>query len=240
MVRFTQLRSVDMNALIPPSRLCAEKPHRWTAADRFAKCGAVVTELYSRHLDEGEPVPAQTSWVRLVPDERVAQAGFGDTAMSDGLGEVHEVPFDPTVLELPDQKRRLAILEFVHENLLALASRRAWPTAPFEEAYRACLADGLRLELVGATKSSPDRRRRARARYTLDGNGDGWTVVEILDRTGDVVGRSEPFDSPWVSRGFGRIKKTLRWQDGTSVSLVPWWEVGAWEGQRRTVQSPAA
>ncbi|GIF62166.1 hypothetical protein Ais01nite_02010 [Asanoa ishikariensis] len=240
MVRLTRLRSVDMNAQVLPSRLGAEKPHRWKAADRFAKHGAVVTELYSRDLLRGEPVPAQTWWVRLLPDEQVGAARFSDLAMSvaDGFGEVHEVPFDPDVVDLPDHQRRLAILGFVQENLLALAALRGWPRQPFEDAYRACLADNLHLELLGAAKASPDRRLRARVRFSLDGNGDGWSVVEFLDRGDRVVGRSEAFDSPWETRGFRHIEKSLRWHENTSVSLVPWWTVGDWEGQRRLIPSP--
>jgi hypothetical protein len=52
-VRLTRLRSVDMKAVSYPSRLCAEKASRWPAPDRFAKYGAVVTELYSRAVRRG-------------------------------------------------------------------------------------------------------------------------------------------------------------------------------------------
>jgi hypothetical protein len=231
-----------MNALGWPSRLCADKPHRWQPSDRFAKYGAVVTELYSRHLSQGEPVPAQTWWVRLVPTQRVSTANFGNEAFSatDGLGEVHEVPFDATVVDLPDMERRRAILDFLHGNLLALAAKRGWPSRPLNNAYGACLTDGLRLDLVGRPRWNPDRRLRARTQFTLDGNGDGWSVVEFLDRGNELVDRSEAFDSPWQTRGFARIQKSLQWQSPASVSFVPWWDIGPWEGQQRAVSAPAA
>jgi hypothetical protein len=238
-VRLTRLRSVDMNALGLPSRVCAEKPHRWQAPDRFAKCGAVVTELYSRHLAQGEPVPAQTWWVRLVPTHSVSTANFGDEAFSDGLGEVHEVPFDATVVDLPDMQRRTAILDFLQGNLLALAAQRGWPSRPFDDAYEACLTEGLCLDLIGKPIWSPDRRLRARAQFTLDGNGDGWSMVEFLNGGNELVNRSEAFDSPWQTRGFADIEKSLRWQSPASVSFVPWWYVGPWEGQQRIVPTPA-
>jgi hypothetical protein len=233
-----------MNALGWPSRLCAEKPHRWQAADRFAKYGAVVTELYSRHLSQGEPVPAQTWWVRLVPTHGVSTANFGDEAFSitEGLGEVHEVPFDATIVDLPDMERRRAVLDFLQGNLLALAARRGWPSRPLHDAYEACLTDGLSLDLIGKSKWSPDRRLRALMHFTLDGNGDGWSVVEFLDRGGEVVDRSKAFDSNWETRGFARVEKSLRWQSPASVAFVPWWDVGLgpWEGKQRIVSAPAA
>ena len=165
---------------------------------------------------------------------------FGGEAFSDGLGEVHEVPFDATVVDLPDMQRRRAILDFLQGNLLALAAQRGWPSRPFDDAYQACLADGVRLDLVGKPIWSPDRRLRARAQFTLDGNGDGWSVVEFRNRADELVDQSEAFDSPWETRGFARIEKSLRWQSPASVSFVPWWYVGPWEGQQRIVSTPAA
>jgi hypothetical protein len=153
---------------------------------------------------------------------------------------VHEVPFDATVVDRPDPERRQAILDFLHSNLLALAGNRGWPRQPFEDARSACLAEPLRLDLVGRPRTSPDRRLQARTRFTVDGNGDGWTVVDFLDRGNEPVGRSEAFDSPWEARGFARIDKSLRWQDSSSVFVVPWWDIGPWEGQQRIVPTDVA
>ncbi len=237
----TRLRSVDMNALGRPSRVCAQNQRWWTPPARYAKHAAVVTELYSLHLARGAPVPAETWWVRLLPSEGIAVPQFGTVAasVSYGDGEVWGIPFDPAVFELPDAHRRRAILDQTQQHLLALAAQRNWPEQPFAEAYQACLADDLRLELLGAAKSSPDRRLRARLRYTVDGNGDGWTVVEFVDGRGELVGSSDPFDSPHEARFFGRATKSLRWYGNTSVLFEPWWGWGPDERKQRTVAAPA-
>lgn len=238
----TRLKSIDMNASMTPLHLLSEPQlSRLTAADRFAKHGVVVTELYSWHLPAGDPLPAETWWVRLIPDSRLSAPTWGDEAMrsTDGLGEVHEAPFDPRVVELPDMARRRAVLDFIQTNLVSLAAERGWPRAPLEAAHSACLAEGLRLERVGPVKSSPNRRIRARVRHTIDGDGAGWAVVEFLDRQGLRVRVSEAFDSPCAGHAIRQLTRSLRWEDNDIVSFVPWWEPGERDGQRKMVAALA-
>jgi hypothetical protein len=114
MAKGTRLRLVDTNPIWLPSRFWAADRIgvRASDGDRFAKCATVVTELYSAHLEAGPPLPAKTSWARFVPTNERGPRRFSGIAMTQdlGLGEVHEVPYEPQILCLPDDQRRSAVL----------------------------------------------------------------------------------------------------------------------------------
>ncbi|MFD0522305.1 hypothetical protein [Paractinoplanes durhamensis] len=184
-----------------------------------------MTKLYSLHLDTGAPLLAQTSWARFIPVEMSVSgaARFSGVAMtaSLGLGEVHDAPYDPAVLELPDHERRPAILDWLQDHLLQLAASLDWDTGPLEAAYQACLRDGCRFRQTGAPKASADRRYRAHVEFEIDGEGDGWSWVEVKDPAGAVILRSERRDSPASITASGRVRRSVRWQ-GAEVTWMPW------------------
>ncbi|WP_144128035.1 hypothetical protein [Catellatospora sichuanensis] len=126
------------------------------------------------------------------------------------------------ILDLPERSRRLAILDVVQYQLMRMAAREGWATAPLRAAYDACVADGLELHLVSKPKASPDRRLTAHVAYTIDGNGDGRTTLHVQDRGGESVHRSEAWDSPNESHTFTRIGQSLRWLDRRTVNVYTW------------------
>lgn len=218
--RVIRLRSIDTHSLELPSRFIP--PHAGPA-ERYAKCATVVAKLYSLHLDAGAPLVAKTSWARFIPTDMPGPASFSGVAMTAdlGLGEVHEVPYNPAVLALPDAARRRAVLDWLQDNLLQLAAALDWDTGPLEATYRACRRDDCELRQSGTSKASPDRRYRARVEFEIDGNGDGWSWAVVTDRAGAEVACSERRDSPATLTASGRVRRSLRWQDG-QVTWTPW------------------
>ena len=189
-----------------------------TVADRFAKYATVVTEAYQLHLADQDPIPARSSWVRLIPDNesgRLPLSGYDSE-----FGEAHHVPFDPSVVDLADRARRRQILDWVQASLLSLAASLRWPTAPLVAAYDACLAGGIQVAAAGPAKSSPDRRHRAHVAFEIDGNGDGWSWL-IIDGP-DGRQQSERVDTPPALRAARRSFKSVRWEGSSVVSFQPW------------------
>ena len=201
-------------------------PSAVTTADLFAKCATAVAKRYSLALDAGEPLVAKTSWARFVPTDMPRPEPFaGLVPMTADLGgEVHEVPYDPAVLTLPDHERRQAVLDWLHGNLLGLAAALYWHTGPLDAAYEACLRDGCRFQQQGTPKANPNRRYRAHVEFEIDGNGDGWSWAVITDRAGTVVATSDRRDSPASITSSGRIRRSLHWQ-GAEATWIPWIEV---------------
>ncbi|XVV08704.1 hypothetical protein ACQP2X_28085 [Actinoplanes sp. CA-131856] len=215
-----RIRSVDTNPVLDPTRLLTRA---LSDADRYAKCATVITELFSDHLDRGVPLVAKTNWIRFLPtdmDEPAFFTGMPATA-SLGLGEVHDVPYDRRVLDLPDGERRLAILDWLREHMLALAATLGWDTVPIEEAYRACRRDDCRYLRVGAAKASPDRRRKAHVEYEIDGDGDAWSWVVVTDRAGLTRQVGERWDATPGVLASRRVPRSVRW-DGDTVTWTPW------------------
>jgi hypothetical protein len=192
-------------------------------AERFAKCATVVTKLYSLHLDGGTPLIAKTSWVRFIPTDMAGPAYFsGEPAIASlGMGEVHEVPYERTVLQLPDHDRRLAILDWLQANLLDLAASLRWDTRSLDDAYQACRRDGCRFLQRGKPKASPDRRYRAHVEFEIDGEGDGWSWVVITNRSGATIAVCDRRDSYASITASRRVRRSLRWQ-GAEVTWTPW------------------
>ncbi|SNY68613.1 hypothetical protein SAMN05421748_13373 [Paractinoplanes atraurantiacus] len=215
-----RIRSVDTNPVVVPAHLL---PRPLTDADRYAKCAVVVTELFSEHLAAGRPLHAKTTWVRFLPTDMDGPALFSDVpaTASLGLGEVHEVPYARKVLDRPDDQRRLAILDWLREHMLALAAALSWDVTPIEDAYQACRRDGCRYLRTGAAKSSPDRRRKAHAAYEIDGDGAAWSWIVVTDRAGAVEAVSDRHDSPAAAREGRKVLRSVRW-DGDAVTWTPW------------------
>lgn len=218
--RVVRLRSIDTNPIGWPSRLV---PRGMTDCDRFAKCATVVTKLYSLCLDAGVPLVAKTSWARFIPTDGLTAALFSGVAMTAdlGLGEVHEVPYDPAVLNFPDHDRRLAILDWLHAHLLNLAMTLHWDIEPLLAAFHACQRDGCRFVQRGKPKVSPNRRYQAYIEFEIDGEGDGWSRAVIADRLGAVLAVSDRRDSPATITASGRVRRSLRWQE-SAVTWMPW------------------
>lgn len=214
----SRIRSVDTNPTMWPSHLIDD--HQITPALHFAKCATVVMELYSEQLQAGEPIPAKAWWVRLVPTDGMQEAHFNGVPASEGLDEVHEVPYDPSVLALPDQQRRRAVLNWLQQHMLALADSLGWPTEPLVQAYHGCLNQDLRLVRASRTKSSPGRTHRTWATFEIDGNGNGWTSLHI--EGAGVSLANGPADALPSLTAAARTWRTLRWDNHTTAGIEPW------------------
>lgn len=203
----------------PTARL--EGDGRWTAAGRLAKCSAAVSKAFSEALRDGPPVEAKTSWGRFIFDEAVTSFRPGDVPAS--MGEVHYVPPPPSDwLGLPDLSRRSELLDLLHGLLLQLAEARSWPQAPFEAAKQRVLAQGLAFSLVSPAKSSPDRRHKAHLDMHIDGDGEAWLQLVVLDREAQEVAKSELAPTAESIRNFNAATKTLKWLTASSVTVAPW------------------
>jgi hypothetical protein len=193
----------------------------WTPVKRLAKCGSAVTRAYSQALSSGPPVEAKTHWVRLIftPDAPPFQPG--DVPALEG--EIHEVPPPPlSLLGLFDRDRRLGLLEFLHEHLLRLAAVRDWDTRPFEQARQTVVAGDFRYVLRSPLKASPDRRHRAGVTMEVDGNGDPWLALTVVDDARTVVHTSPQLMTHESERGFNAVRRTLRWLDRSTVAVDAW------------------
>ncbi len=211
---------------------------RWTVSERLAKCSAAVGKAYSEALREGDPVEAATSWGRFIFDEGATEFRHGTVAATTdlGMGEVHFVPPPPARwLDLPDRERRSVLLDLLHDLLLQLADARGWPHAPFEAARERVLVDGLGFSLVSPPKSSPDRRHKAHITMRIDGDGDAWLDVVIVDREGQEAARSAPAPTGESVRNFNAAKASLKWLTSSSVTVRPWPIEPPPSGYRRAV-----
>src|SRR4051794_24584077 len=134
MPRFWQVDFYPMEA----HTAVIEAHRNWTfpPVQRLAKCGTVITRAYSEALRSRAPVEAKTSWGRFIfmPDARPFAASEPAATASLGEGEIHEVPSPPlSLLDLPDQERRVGLLDCLHELLVQLAEVRGWDRQPFDQ-----------------------------------------------------------------------------------------------------------
>jgi hypothetical protein len=218
-MRTARLRSVDTNPFLFPSRVMSE---RFGASDRFAKQAARVCAIYSSELNSAA-IEAETWWVRFIPKEGVEPRTYGSVAMTVtlGVGEVHEVPFDAAVLEMPEHERHFATLEWFHGEMLRLGAARGWDTPALDEVLRRCRDREPAYVVDCGSTWSPDRRNRARAAYEIDGDGNGWTSVAVVDRDGETLAVAR-FDSPSEPDAAVPIARSLRWRDAAAVAITPW------------------
>jgi hypothetical protein len=216
--RLTRIRSVDLNPPTLPTRLLGKDVH-----DAFLKQSTGVCELYSWHLADAEPVPAQTSWVRFVPVTDAAEADGGIAAdparSSDGEGEVCIVLMDDALPALPPEERPRAYLDWLQEQLLHLAAIRGWPVRGFEESYERCIADGCRFRWTGSARTSPDRRLKAVPEYEIDPDGDGWLRLAVDGPGIPTAVTGGPWDCLPAYGYMRRSAKSLRWADAGAVSI---------------------
>lgn len=220
---------MDTNPVEFPTRLLGRP---LSPANRFAKVATVVTKLYSEHLDTGKPLLARTSWVRFIPTDLPGPAPFSPIPAdgSLGLGEVHEVPFDATVPDLPDHERRTAVLDWLHANMLGLAKALNWDEQPLTDAFEACRGERCVLRKRGRAKTSPDRRHKTYAEFDIDGEGDAWSWVVVTDPAGGVLATSDRRDTPPTLTAARTALKSVRW-DGGAVTWTPWTDDLAPRGQ---------
>jgi hypothetical protein len=223
MIRFWRVDFYPMDA--HTALIEAHPSWVFTPVKRLAKCGTAVTRAYGQALRAGPPVEAKTSWGRFIftPDAPPFAPSSVPALGTLGMGEVHEVPPPPlSLLDLPDHDRRLGLMEFLHGNLLCLAAALGWDTRPFEEARQAVLAGDLRYVLRSPLKASPDRRYRAGVTMEVDGNGDAWLELQVIDRDGLAVHTSPPLMTHESERGFNAVRRTLHWSDRTTVTVDAW------------------
>jgi hypothetical protein len=209
--------------LLPTAHLEQSRDYAFPPAHRLAKCGTVVSALYSRELAQTD-LEAKTSWGRFIlredgqPFEPGSSPALGDL----GMGEVHEVPAPMHLLDLPDDQRRRDMLEFLHEHMLILATARGWQKAPLEAAHLGVVQNRYEYSLTAAPKSSPDRRHKATLTLTIDGQGDAWLQVVFSDKAGNIVHRSSPIPTDESQRNFNAAKRAMRWLDDRTVKVEPW------------------
>ncbi|MDP9402053.1 MAG: hypothetical protein M3P85_01685 [Actinomycetota bacterium] len=151
-MRTTRLRSVDTNPLIYPSRAM---PDRCAPSDRFAKQAARVCAIYSSELNSAA-IEAETWWVRFIPKEGIEPKTYGTVAMTVtlGLGEVHHVPFDAAVLEMPEDERHFATLAWLHAEMLRLADARGWDAGALEKCCAGAATEKRRTSSTAAASGA--------------------------------------------------------------------------------------
>lgn len=192
----------------------------------MVKCGTVVSKAYSAALSKGDPVTARASWCRFILKPGLREFDPTDVVMSDGLGEVHDVPCKPTneVFAMSDFERREFFLELLHSNALILARRRGWTTAPLEAARSEVIADDLRFRRSIA-KFNPGRKLKARLDYEIDGNGDASLQVTVEDRAGvDIYQSSQMYAEDTVA-AWNASKRTLHWVTQDEIVVTSRFEV---------------
>ena len=200
--------------------------------DAFLRSGRSVAELYSEALP-GLGVEGPRATLRLSPADRIVDPGATELTVSVWSAVPHDLPCeygfvrlttDTGLLDAVD-RARLA-LEVVHAAVLELAGHRGWEASQFERCRDHVLACGLEYSWEGRWKSAPNRRHRARAVYRLGvEDGFGRVRLEVADRGGDVVARSDEAIAFCTSQGFRRSESTLRWSGSGTVSMTPY---GGW------------
>ena len=215
-----------------PDRLVGTEGGGHPLTDAFLRSSRSVAELYSEALVElGVEGPRAT--LRLSPGEQVADPGNRGVTVTVWSAEPHDLPCENGFVGLTTgtglldatDRARLA-LEVVHTAVLELARHRGWEPTQFERCRDHVLARGLEYSWEGRWTSAPDRRHRARAVYRLGvEDGFGRACLEVADRSGQVVARSDEAIAFCTSSGFRRSASTLRWSGSGAVSLTPY---GGW------------
>lgn len=217
------IRQVEVYHSFAPSRFLIAEGQ--PAVEVLAKGFTLACACFSAALQQGEPLAAETSWVRFVlasDSPGFAPATTPVPSASDGLGEVHEVSAPLHLLELSPADRRLATLDQLYEWLRTLASVRGWNLAVLEAARGHVVRSGLRFERTSIPKSSPDRRHKAVAHCWIDDSGDSWCRVNIIASNGEVALDSGPVDASDFPPALNRIIRSLRWRDRNSVLVTTW------------------
>lgn len=192
--------------------------------DALAKSGRRVVESYSDAVGRRR-LEGKASTVRIF----LSPAPDGQEHVSV---EVHLDFFESfesarafvpdTVSELSASDRADLALRILTATMTMFGPERGWSTEVLSAAEAEVRDLGLEFDWQGPWKSSPDRRREARAVFWLEDHGHGRAVIEVRDcgaRDEDVL-RSESAAAFCTSAGFARSAKTLRWV-GSEVVLTP-------------------
>jgi hypothetical protein len=147
-----------------------------------------------------------------------------------GAFESCHVEVDRQIVALADHERRIAMREWLHALLTALAVSRGWPVEAFDRAYRLCREDNLRLLVEGRPKVNPGRTRRAVPSFEIDGNCDGWLTIAIENKAGQPLCRMGPWDTPAAQQTWRHVLRSLRWPSSTELSFNRWPESADWPG----------
>jgi hypothetical protein len=115
------------------------------------------------------------------------------------------------------------VLDAAHATVRYLASFRGWDVDALDAVHDRLAATDLVLQWASPWKSAPNRRLRARVRFTMRPDGFGDAVLEVEDaRTGDAVASSVPALAYCTLPGWQRAASTLRWDGSAEVSLLPY------------------
>lgn len=195
---------------------------RLTQKNRLSKCGTVISKAYSEALRTGAPVPARSTWGRFVLNSKLNAFQPGDVIFDDG--EVHSIPGLPLeLLDAPDMVRRAAFLDLLHDSCLMLAQARSWPSEPFISAREKVIDEGLRFHRISPSKVNRSRKLEAHLDFEIDGWGDAWTKVVVVERARDVeIHSSPPLYSHASVKAWNAIRRTLRWTGSTEISFDHW------------------
>lgn len=211
-------------AFFPPT---GRRGRAWVtepACDALVKSGRRVAELYSAEVSslqlQGKASEIRI-FVRPAPPEQPAVAVTVHLDFAESFeSAVALVP--ASVAAMSPQTRAEVAMEVLAGSVHALAPHRGWPQVELERAEQASRAQGLEFIWHSPWKSSPDRRREARATFWLEDHGHGRTVIEVRDRSraDAAIVHSPQADAFCTSAGFARSAKTLRW-NGDEVAMVP-------------------
>ncbi|MFN8158054.1 MAG: hypothetical protein U0R68_11595 [Candidatus Nanopelagicales bacterium] len=182
-----------------------------------------IFDLYSAELPAAEQT-AKASSIRFFMRDVPSPDGFALSLNPRFLGsfDMAGVTVPTGFADRPAERRAAAALDVVHAAVIALAGLRGWDAARLDEVRDRAVAQGLRFCWCSGWKSAPGRRHQARGVYWLDAEGDGHVQLEIRATDGTIVARSDPALAFMTSEGFRRSAATLRWQDSSTVALVPW------------------
>ncbi|MFB9323632.1 hypothetical protein [Cryptosporangium minutisporangium] len=205
-------------------------------APHFARQAVGVTELYSSLLGKATPVPSNATRIAVrayVGDDVGAPASYGDGPRKNY--ESVAAVLDPTLLDLPADRRPEAYLRWLQPIVLGLADVRGVPRTGFQETFDACLAAGCLLRWSGPARPSPDRQLRAVPHFEFDADGDAWLRVTLTDGRRHVITEGGPWEAPIQYRDWQRSARTLTWlspeEVGVDVNRAPYasaWRVPGW------------
>ena len=191
--------------------------------DAFVRSARSVTELYSEGL-AALGIEGRCSELRFLVGHDPAATDVTvrvSTRRPEGF-EFAGASLPTGVAALPIPERQRLVLDVIHGAVLRLAEARGWDLQELDAVRRHVLDRGFEFRWDGPYKSSPDRRHRARARYRLTDTGYGRAHIEVVDRDGSVVTESGDALAFSTLEGFKRSARTLRWDGGRLVQLVPY------------------
>jgi hypothetical protein len=166
------------------------------------QCSPVFT-LYTHGLHAAtSKVRATASWTRIIatndppstwvkgPDEQFATATFlaqSEPRDNFGFSEVGLAQIDPALILLPPSERGHAYLDWLHNNMVALARLRGWDDDPLHQARQYCLDRNVVAHFESPRRQSRDRRHKAVLTLDIDPDGLRHLTITVTDRQDAVV-----------------------------------------------------